>query len=117
MTRLEEVMGVNYGRLKAADIPSGISEAEVRSAAAELIGQEHGELLFYKHKYEMASDLLDRAAHRLSDDEAPDGLTGEHMILTDEGWAGGESRQSVVDDFGEEAILDEVNKPDASRDL
>lgn len=85
MTRLEEVMGVNYGRLKAADIPSGISEAEVRSAAAELIGQEHGELLFYKHKYEMASDLLDRAAHRLSDDEAPDGTWWRDLLRVDWG--------------------------------
>jgi hypothetical protein len=125
-TRLEQVMGVNYGRLKVLDIQSGISEAEVRAAAAQLISEEHAAMLSYKHKFEMAADLLDRAAHHLSDDEkAPDGswwrdlfeLTGEYMILTEEGWCEGSCRESVVDDFGEDAVLDEVNKPSASVNL
>jgi hypothetical protein len=38
--------------------------------------------------------------------------TGEHMILTDEGWEPGEVKESYIDEIGPEAILDEVNCPD-----
>lgn len=37
--------------------------------------------------------------------------TGEHMILTDEGWEPGSVKKSYIDEFGPEAILDEVNAP------
>jgi hypothetical protein len=33
------------------------------------------------------------------------------MILTEEGWEPGEVKQSVIDEFGADAILDEVNAP------
>ena len=38
-------------------------------------------------------------------------LTGEHRILTEEGWQPGEVKASVLADWGEEAVLDEVNAP------
>lgn len=39
--------------------------------------------------------------------------TGDHMILTDEGWEPGEVKQSYIDEVGPEAIQDEVNAPSA----
>lgn len=37
--------------------------------------------------------------------------TGDHMILTDEGWEPGEAKQSYVDAGDADAILDELNAP------
>ena len=77
-------------------------------------------------KLEAATDLLKRAANRLAGDRAPDEtwwpdlfeLTGEHMILTDEGWQPGSEKQSYLDDHAKhpgwsDPILDEVNAPTA----
>jgi hypothetical protein len=78
-------------------------------------------------KLETALDLLNRAASRLADESAPDptwwpnlfALTGEHMILTDEGWESGDSKQSYIDGLrsGEsinDVILGEINAPEES---
>ena len=70
-----------------------------------------------KQKLETAMKLLDRAANRLADDTAPDTewwkdlflLTGEHMILTEEGWEPGSGKSLYVEN--EQEILDEVNVP------
>jgi hypothetical protein len=37
--------------------------------------------------------------------------TGDHMILSDEGWEPGEVKQSYLNEYGPDAILDEVNAP------
>ena len=78
-----------------------------------------------EEKLAKAMDLLDRAAERIADSPAPDerwwldlfALTGQHMILTDEGWEPGESKQSYLDEWAKEPeysnpILNEVNAPD-----
>jgi hypothetical protein len=69
-----------------------------------------------------AMDLLTRAADYFSED-APDRewfhdlylLTGEHMILTDEGWCSADCKESLLKDYPHEKydniILDEVNAP------
>jgi hypothetical protein len=38
-------------------------------------------------------------------------LHSEHMICTEEGWQPGDVKQSIIDDYGPEAILAEVNDP------
>ena len=72
-------------------------------------------------KYRAAMDLLDRAAVVL--EERPQDtnwlrdfylLTGDHMILTDEGWESGEAKDNVIEQFGNDAIYDEVNAPPLS---
>lgn len=73
-----------------------------------------------EEKLEKAMSLLERAADRLSDDTSPDvewwtdwfELTGEHMILTDEGWEPGSIKAELIEEYGFEAILDEVNAPE-----
>jgi hypothetical protein len=68
-------------------------------------------------KFEKAMDLLERV--EANEIPPPDDnwygdyyeLTGIHMILTDEGWVSGDSKQSLIDEYGEDAILDEVNIP------
>lgn len=73
-------------------------------------------------KLKIAHALLDRAAERLCDDRAPDAtwwrelfvLTGQHMILTDEGWEPGENKQTYIEEWAKnpewsDPILDEVN--------
>lgn len=37
--------------------------------------------------------------------------TGEHMILTEEGWECGQGKAGVLEAFGEDAIFAEVNAP------
>jgi hypothetical protein len=37
--------------------------------------------------------------------------TGNHMILTDEGWEPGEGKQAYIDNCGPNVIIDEVNAP------
>jgi hypothetical protein len=67
-------------------------------------------------RYRAAVDLLDRAAVVL-EEHPPDVswlrdfylLTGDHMILTDEGWQSGDGKNSVIEQFGNDAIYDEVN--------
>ncbi len=79
----------------------------------------HADLTAAQQKLAKAMDLLDRASSRFEDATPPDAtwykelflLTGEHMILTEEGWAGGESKASQLEECGEESILDEVNAP------
>jgi hypothetical protein len=69
-----------------------------------------------------AMDLLDRAAAQLADARAPDAtwwkeyflLTGEHMVLTDEGWEPGEVVPSYLEEDATWMPLDEVNAPDSS---
>lgn len=72
-----------------------------------------------ENKYKSAMDLLERAADHMSDNP-PDCdwfhdlylLTGEHMILTDEGWQPGNCKQAILDEYGDDAILEEVNAPE-----
>lgn len=67
-------------------------------------------------KYDKAMDLLSRAEERM-DVDAPDAnwlgeyysLTGDHMILTEEGWTPGDNKPEIHPD----GILMEVNAPDA----
>lgn len=77
-----------------------------------------------EEKLELALDLLDRAANDM-EDRSPDStwlrdffvLTGDHMILTDEGWESGEVKQDYLDTWQKDhpswsnPILDEVNAP------
>ena len=64
-----------------------------------------------------AMDLLDRAAAHMADRSAPDSewwkeyflLTGEHMVLTDEGWEPGEVKGSYLQEDPTWTPLDEVN--------
>lgn len=66
-----------------------------------------------------AMDLLDRAADHLADSPAPDAtwwkelfqITGEHMILTEEGWESGEGKSAYLTEGDDNPILDEVNAP------
>jgi len=74
-----------------------------------------------KHKEELkkALDLLERAV--ADEIRAPDPqwfrdyflLTGQHMILTDEGWEDGSSKPAYIEgnDGDASVILDEVNAP------
>lgn len=72
-------------------------------------------------KLDVAMKLLKRAVD--SEIHAPDSdwfreyfeLTGEHMILSDEGWECGSSKQSYLDEFGPDSILDEINALELSR--
>jgi hypothetical protein len=65
-----------------------------------------------------AMDLLERASEKLSE-QPPDNtwwrdyfmLTGEHMICTEEGWQTGSCKQELISEYGDDHILDEVNKP------
>lgn len=43
-------------------------------------------------------------------------LSGDHMIMTDEGWEPGEAKASYLEEYGAASILDEVNMPSASGD-
>jgi hypothetical protein len=69
---------------------------------------------FRKGEVEKAFELLERAT-AFMENESPDktwleeyfALTGEHMILTDEGWTTGKDRSA----FRPEEILAEVNSP------
>jgi hypothetical protein len=75
-----------------------------------------------KEQLEVAMALLERAAWVCSE-SAPDRewfkdyylLTGDHMILTDEGWCSGLCKDSLLRDYPYEkpqvVILDEVNAP------
>jgi hypothetical protein len=73
-----------------------------------------------------AMRLLDRSVELLADSPVKNDpkfwkdlylFTGQHMILTDEGWDNGENKQSYVDQAEKEGlpigdfILDEVNAP------
>jgi hypothetical protein len=74
-------------------------------------------------KMEFAMDLLERVDK--NETLPPDAtwyrdyyvLTGEHMILTDEGWCPGMEKQALIDEYLEDGeatdtlILDEVNAP------
>jgi hypothetical protein len=70
------------------------------------------------NKYNVAMNLLRRAVD--SEIQAPDvdwfkdffTLSGDHMILSDEGWECGSAKQSYIDEFGPDSILDEVNAPE-----
>ena len=70
-------------------------------------------------KLEQAMNLLDRAAEAFSDN-APDPkwfrdyylLTGDHMILGEEGWEPASSRESYLAEDPEWEPLDEVNAPE-----
>lgn len=64
--------------------------------------------------------LLTEAANHMGECETSPGptwwkryfqITGDHMILTDEGWEHGSTKGSYVETFGAESILDEVNAP------
>ena len=37
--------------------------------------------------------------------------TGDHMILSDEGWEPGEVKAGYLEEYGPDSILDEVNAP------
>jgi hypothetical protein len=71
-------------------------------------------------KLTAAMGLLERVATHLDDSQPPDGrwwrdyfvLTGDHMILTDEGWESGDSKESYAD--APDSILDEVNAPETT---
>lgn len=85
---------------RAVDLQCELSAAERdRDAAMELLRR--------------ASDLLDDVPCK--DDPTFWGdfyaHTGEHMICTEEGWRPGDVKQSIIDDYGPEAILAEVNDP------
>lgn len=64
------------------------------------------------------ANLLKRAAQKLGDNP-PDSewfrdfylITGEHMVLTEEGWQAGAEKQSLIDEYGADYIQDEVNVP------
>lgn len=79
--------------------------------------------LTIEEKLAKAMDLLMRAEDRLADDTAPDPtwwfdlftLTGDHMVLTEEGWEPGECKESLIAEYGEDHILDEVNGDDAPK--
>lgn len=61
-------------------------------------------------------DLVKRAADHCSDNP-PDRewfrdlylITGDHMVLTDEGWEPGNVKDELIKEYGADAILDEVN--------
>ena len=73
----------------------------------------------------IATDLLDRIVACVEDHPISDTswwrdyylFTGQHMILTDEGWEDGSSKQSYLDmeaehpEYAENSILEEVNAP------
>lgn len=73
-----------------------------------------------KQKYELAMDLLERATNMM-EDAMPDaawgeqyfGLTGEHMLLTEEGWEPGDVKYTY--DEYPDAILLELNAPKTKR--
>ena len=66
----------------------------------------------------VAMNLLERAT-TMFEEQAPDPewfrdyfeLTGEWMVLTDEGWQPGENKGDIIKDYGIDAILDEINAP------
>lgn len=68
------------------------------------------------NKFGKAMNLLERAATRFEND-APDKdwhrdfylLTGEHAVLTDEGWSAGADKSALLESGYQ--ILDEVNAP------
>lgn len=68
-------------------------------------------------RIEAAEDLLKRVARNMEEAPAFDPewwrdyylFTGEHMILTDEGWEPGDCKESLMEDEAE--ILDEINAP------
>lgn len=75
----------------------------------------------------IATDLLDRIVASIEDRPAGDIqwwrdyylFSGQHMILTDEGWEDGGSKQSYLDMDAEHpeygaSILDEVNAPNGT---
>jgi hypothetical protein len=75
-----------------------------------------------EEKYAKAMELLDRMV--ATEVPVPDHkwcveyweLTGDHMILTDEGWESGDVKQSYLDEWAKnpewsDPILDEVNAP------
>lgn len=77
--------------------------------------------------YKAALDLLDRFAELYGEVPLVGSMikpgrklwrdfyehTGDHMILTDDGWEPGEVKQLYIDEVGPEAIQDEVNTPSA----
>ena len=68
-----------------------------------------------EEKYDKAMDLLERVAVYI--ERSPDTnwwrdyflLTGDHMICTDEGWQPGEAKASLIGEYGDDYILEEVN--------
>lgn len=66
----------------------------------------------------VAMNLLERAT-TLFEEQAPDPdwfrdyfeLTGEWMVLTDEGWQPGTEKNGLIAEYGPDVILDEVNAP------
>lgn len=84
-------------------------EAELPPVASKL----HALLSGYR-------DLVDRASeHFEAGETAPDEtwyrdlfeLTGDHMILTEEGWVPGSLKQQYLDQYGIYALRGEVNAP------
>jgi len=84
-------------------------------------GEEKESDMTTDEKLAKAMDLLERAHDRFADDEsAPDarwfrdyfGLTGDHAVLTEDGWSLGSEKADLVS-MGVE-ILDEVNAPPAA---
>jgi hypothetical protein len=76
---------------------------------------------FLKSKTEQldaAMNLLERAANFIECREPDETwwreyylLTGEHMVRTEEGWESGSIKQTTIDEYGADYILDEVNAP------
>lgn len=112
-----EILQDEWGRVtirERENFPNGVRPAE-----------EGRYVLFADYK--AALDLLDRFAelygevplvgsmikpgHKLWRDFYKH--TGDHMILTDEGWEPGAVKQSYIDEVGPEAIQDEVNATSA----
>lgn len=81
-----------------------------------------------EEKLEISEALLKRFADACTDRKLHDETlwkdyfqyTGQHMILTDEGWYGGEMKQSYIDEIAngnwgdatlDEFVFDEINAP------
>jgi hypothetical protein len=75
------------------------------------------DVLYLLERLEEAEKLLTRVGE--SEVEAPDPtwthdyylFTGQWMLLTDEGWEPGELKAELINEYGADAILDEVNAP------
>ena len=84
--------------------------AKVLTSAVAQINERLGEAMRLLEEVE---------THLIETEECPNGtwfrryflLTGDHMILTDEGWEPGEAKQSYLDAGDADAIQDEINIP------
>jgi hypothetical protein len=98
-----------------------LDQMEIREIGEECAELRRG-LAASQQRERDAVDLLERFADTYGDVPLPSvtgpklwrdfyEFSGDHMILTDEGWEPGSAKQSYIDEGYEDFIHDEVNSP------